>query len=67
MTEKNSHTHAFSSGTRILKLLSLYQRFFHNPLLPNGNYSYRIPNKISFLKKEGSWEIFPMSAVSMSR
>ena len=37
-----------------------------NPLLPNGNYSYRII-KISFSKKKGSWKKFPMSAASMSQ
>ena len=37
-----------------------------NPLLPNGNYSYRII-KISFSKREGIEKKFPMSAASMSR
>ena len=36
------------------------------PLLTNGNYSYHII-KISFSKKKGSREKFPMSAASMSR
>ena len=39
---------------------------FYNPLLPDGNYSYRII-KISLSKKEGIKKKFPMSAASMSR
>ena len=52
-----------SSST--LEILKKYRIFF-NPLLPNGNYGYRII-KISFLKKKGSWKKIPMSAASMSR
>ena len=40
--------------------------FLLNPLLHNGNYSYRII-KISFSKKEGIKKKFPISAASMSR
>ena len=39
---------------------------FFNPLVPEGKNIYRIV-KISFLKKEGIMEKFPMRAASMSR